>query len=220
MSGHGGKDTAQIEAAFAELVRTSADPDPYVILARITMAAVAELPSVHHAGVTLLGEQGVIRSLAATNGHPLVLDNIQRHCGDGPCFTAMLDHEVTRIDDLTDESRWPEFTARAVAATPIRSMLQLPLSGHGNASATLNLYSNQVGALGDDTVAAGLVIARFASQIFEPRRSRRRSRKAMTRPIIDKSQRIPLPRHHLDAVSVIESRRSVAKHIRAQHDCA
>ncbi|WP_235624200.1 GAF domain-containing protein [Mycolicibacterium goodii] len=183
------------------------------------MAAVDELPSVHHAGVTLLGEQGVIRSLAATNGHPLVLDNIQRQCGDGPSFTAALDPEVTRIDDLTSETRWPEFTARAVAATPIRSMLQLPLSGHGTASATLNLYSDKIGVMDDDTVAAGLVIARYASQIFEPRRARRRSRKATTRPVTDKAK-LPLPRHHLDAVAVIESRRSVPRHIRAQHDCA
>ncbi|OKH74653.1 GAF domain-containing protein [Mycolicibacterium goodii] len=219
MSGHGGIDTAQIEAALAELVRASADPDPYVILARITMAAVDELPAVHHAGVTLLGEQGVIRSLAATNGHPLVLDNIQRQCGDGPAFTAALDPEFTLIDDLNGETRWPSFTARAVAATPIRSMLQLPLSGHGTASATLNLYSNRAGIFGDDTVAAGLVIAKSASQIFEVRRSRRRSRKATTRPVTDKA-RIPLPRHHLDAVAVIESRRSVPRHIRAQHDCA
>jgi len=217
VSGHGGIDTARIEAAFAELVRTSADPDPYVILARITMAAVDELPSVHHAGVTLLGKHGVIRSLAATNGHPLVLDNIQRHCGDGPSFTA--DGHVTVIDDLTAETRWPEFTARAVAATPIRSMLQLPLTGHGTASATLNLYSNQIGALDDATLAAGLLIAEHASQIFAPRRSRRR-RKATTRPVTDKAQAIPLPRHHLDAVAVIESRRSVPRHIRAQHDCA
>lgn len=218
MSGHGGIDTAQIEAAFAELVRTSADPDPYVILARITMAAVDGLPSVHHAGVTLLGEQGVIRSLAATNGHPLVLDNIQRHCGDGPSFASGSDPEFTLIDDLTTETRWPEFTARAVAATPIRSMLQLPLSGHGTARATLNLYSNQIGVLDDETVAAGLVIANHASQIFQPRRSRRR-RKATTRPVTDKA-RLALPRHHLDAVAVIESRRSVPRHIRAQHDCA
>lgn len=117
------------------------------MLAGLTALAASHLPGVDHARVTLMTEDDVIRCPAANDGHPLVLDNVQRGCGQGPCLDASTEHHVVRIDDLTGQSRWPAFTARAADATPVRAILTLPVLRDGSSSATLNLYADRRRAL-------------------------------------------------------------------------
>ena len=75
-----------------------APPGPVLRLAGITLPAVQHLPGVDHPGMTLVDEGVVIQAVAATDGHPLVLDNLQRRYGGGPCFDAATDHRTCRID--------------------------------------------------------------------------------------------------------------------------
>ena len=137
------------------------------------MAAVEHIRAVDHAGVTLVGRKNVVRSLAATDGHPLVLDNIQRHCLEGPCYEPAVD-QVTRVDDLTVESRWPTFVKRALAATPIRSILKYPLFANHTTTAALYLYSNRAGTLDDDVESLGVLFADHAARALKAGQGRQR----------------------------------------------
>lgn len=211
MSGIGRYDVARIERAIAELKRPCAGagaPDPYVVVARMTMAAVEHIRAVDHAGVTLVGRKNVVRSLAATDGHPLVLDNIQRHCLEGPCHDSAVD-QVTRVIDLTVESRWPTFVKRALAATPIRSILKYPLFANHTTTAALYLYSNRPGALDDEVESAGVLFADHAARALKAGQGRQRPIAVSGgADIVDEATQMLVDRYHFDsgtALSILEN---------------
>src|SRR4051812_40856553 len=211
VSGIGGYDVARIERAIAELKRPCAGagkPDPYVVVARVTMAAVEHIPSVDHAGVALVGRKNVIRSLAATDGHPLVLDNIQRHCLQGPCYESAGD-QVTRVTDLTVETRWPTFVERALAATPIRAILKFPLFANNATSAALYLYANRPGTLDEVVESAGVLFAEHAARALKAGQGRQRPIAVSAGgDIVDEATQMLVDRYHFDsgtALSILEN---------------
>ena len=76
---------ADIDVAVVELFRNSrhAVPTATKILTRITAAAAQHIPAVEH--------RGVIRSVAVTDGQPLVVDSIvQRYKGRASNCPAMI----------------------------------------------------------------------------------------------------------------------------------
>lgn len=147
------------------------------VLASITALSVEHLPGVHHAGITLLetddGGGSAIRCLAATDGHPLVLDNISRICGQGPCLEATTVHRVIRSDDLTVESRWPAFTAKALTCTPVRAILALPVFRDGRPPVALNLYSDRAGAFDARVESGGALVAAHVAEAMSAAHGRR-----------------------------------------------
>jgi putative methionine-R-sulfoxide reductase with GAF domain len=152
----------RLEEAGGEYVRRyarRARADLTSALTALTKLAVEQVAGIDHAGVTLVISGGSIRCLAATDGHTHALDNIQRACRQGPCLDAAVNQQVFRVDDLTSESRWPEFTPRAVACTPVRALLAFPVLHDGTAHAALNLYADRPGAFDAEVQAAGASIA-------------------------------------------------------------
>jgi hypothetical protein len=94
---------------------------------------------------------------------PLRLDQIQFEVGRGPCLDTIREHESHLIDDLVSDPRWPEFSARAVRETGVRSMLSFRLFvGEGTLGA-LNLYSETPGAFDDRAHAVGAILAAHAA---------------------------------------------------------
>lgn len=134
------------------------------VLAGLTALAMSHVPGVDHASVTLMTDGDDIRCLAATDGYPLMLDNVQRGCRLGPCLDAATEHRVVRVDDLTDEARWPAFTAKAVGATPVRAILALPVFRDGRSSATLNLYADRPRGLDARTESSGAIVASHVAE--------------------------------------------------------
>lgn len=157
----------RLESALEEYVRRyarRARVDMTTTLTSLTTLAVEHVYDVDHAGVTLVATGGVVRCLAATDGYPLVLDNIQRAVQQGPCLEAALTNRIFRVDDLASDNRWPDFAAKAVTATPVRSLLALPVFRDGSTYAALNLYADRPMRLDGRTEAEGM---RVASQISE-----------------------------------------------------
>ena len=61
------------------------------------------------------------------------------------------------IDDLSTETRWPNYRFAALDRTPVRSIVSFRLFGDGKLSAALNLYAESAGAFDDESVELGLV---------------------------------------------------------------
>ena len=63
------------------------------------------------------------------------------------------------VQDLTQETRWPEFT-QAATAEGVRGVMShcLHLTGDGNTVAALNVYSDQVDAFDDEALWAGAML--------------------------------------------------------------
>lgn len=196
----------RLEEALEEYVRRYARrardmTSASAALAALTTLAVEQVPGIDHAGVTLVTGGDIVRCLAATDGHPLVLDNIQRGCGEGPGLEAATSRQMFGIDDLTAESRWPRFTAKAVASTPVRALLALPVFDPGfgdDTYAALNLYADRPWALDSRAQAAGAMIAARVAETLTAGRGRRRSARSARTDAINEAKNLLMRRFGID----------------------
>ncbi|MFL6065995.1 MAG: GAF and ANTAR domain-containing protein [Friedmanniella sp.] len=110
----------------------------------VTSLAVETIPGTTGAGVTLVDSRGK-RSVAASNALVERADRLQYELDDGPCLTASRDRATTRIDDVAEEQRWPEWTA-AVAEVGVRAVLSVPLVAAGTGIGAIKVYSDRPSA--------------------------------------------------------------------------
>jgi transcriptional regulator with GAF, ATPase, and Fis domain len=149
--------------AFAELARSmSGQGDVRRTLQRIVDLAVEAIPGCDHAGISVL-KGGKGSTPAASDDVPPLVDAIQYETGEGPCLSAIREHEVFQTGDLRSEARWPRFAARAAEATGVSSMIGFRLFVAGDTLGALNLYSKSVDAFDEASRNAGLVYAAHAA---------------------------------------------------------
>ncbi|WP_165968674.1 GAF and ANTAR domain-containing protein [Arthrobacter crusticola] len=92
------------------------------------------------AGVSLIDPQGRARSTGYTDQIVARADELQYDLGQGPCLTAWAAGSTEQIDDISTETRWPEWCA-AVVDLPLRSTLSTALIHDGTAIGALKVHS-------------------------------------------------------------------------------
>ncbi|MCV7187956.1 GAF and ANTAR domain-containing protein [Mycolicibacterium thermoresistibile] len=189
MSVVSGDVTMGLNATVEKLIRKAraSGADTCAVLTELTRSAVGDWPSIQHAGITVVEDGDVVRSIAATDGHVLVVDNIARRLSTGPGIDAALDEDSYRIDDLRADSRWPLFADKVAASTPIRSVIAIPvgnpirnpirnpIASAGTVRAALSLYSDLPGAFDDEVEAVAATYAEHIGRVLTARRGRRRA---------------------------------------------
>jgi putative methionine-R-sulfoxide reductase with GAF domain len=168
-----------LDDALSQGSRTARRDDPFLTLTKITACAVHHVPSVDHAGITVVDGDGVIRSVAPTDGYPLVLDNIQRRFLEGPCYEAAAAKEALLVDDLALEPRWPSFVNKALGSTSVRAIVALPIFDDDGAHAALNLYADRARVFGATTQEAGSRVVQYLERVMTTGR-RRKPLRALT----------------------------------------
>lgn len=109
------------------------------VIELVINSAVATIPGTTGAGVTLVDAHGA-RSVAASDGLVEQTDALQYELDTGPCLTAWRDQVVVRIDDLSTETRWPQWCA-AAGELGVRAMLSVPLVTGGTSTGAIKVYS-------------------------------------------------------------------------------
>jgi hypothetical protein len=146
----------------------------------IAMLAIDTLDSADHAGVTLVEGRG-IKCLAATDVHPLMVNNLQRRSREGPCFDLATGSEAILVDDLAAEARWPDFSAAAASTTPVRALLAQTVFHDSDACAVFTLYADRPGAFDTRTAtASSTFVSQMARILAAGRRGEQASRSAST----------------------------------------
>lgn len=160
MSSHVEGPTAE---AFADVARSLfGQEDVQQTLQRIVDLAVETIDGCDHAGISFIrGKKGF--TPAASDSIAGQVDAIQYEVDEGPCLSAIRDHDVFRTGDLGEEPRWPRFSARAKRETGVTSMLSLRLFIAGDTLGALNLYSESTDAFDDQALAVGSVFAAHAA---------------------------------------------------------
>lgn len=154
---------ADLVRTFEEIARLLlAAPTQEETLSRIVHAAVAVIPGCEHAGVSLI-EKRAISTPSASDDVPNRVDAIQYETGQGPCADAIREHEVFKTDDLSTETRWPDFANRAAAETGVLSMVSFRLFVREDTMGALNLYSKATKAFDQESCAVGAVFAAHAA---------------------------------------------------------
>lgn len=189
----------ELAETFGDIARTLlAERDPESTLRKIVQVSLKLIDSADHAGIDVI-EGGQIRAVAPSDEVAERIDALQVELDEGPCLSAIREHEVFRTDDLTTESRWPQFGARAFDDTGIRSIMGFRLFAERDTYGALNIYSRQPNAFDDDAEAVGAVLAAHASVALATAREREHLQEALrSRDVIGQAKGILMTRGNID----------------------
>jgi GAF domain-containing protein len=133
-------------------------------LTRVCSLAVDAVTPSMFAGITMLVDDRVTTQ-AFTDPTCPEIDQTQYESGHGPCLEAFRTGSTILVDSLTDDDRWPEFAAAAVAHG-VNSTLSLPLvSGEASVGA-LNLYAGSEFEFGERDIEMGRLFAAQATIVL------------------------------------------------------
>jgi PAS domain S-box-containing protein len=142
------------------------------VLDQAVQAARHAVPGAEQASISLVDKAGNLSSPSSTGELASEGDKAQYELGEGPCLQALWDGQVLQIDDLSTETRWPAWTARALALGA-GSLLACQLATPRGTLGALNLYSSRPHAF-DSTAEAlipvlaaqvGIALARVQNEV-------------------------------------------------------
>ena len=130
--------------------------------AALCVAATSLVPGCDRASL-MIKRGSTIRTVAAADDIARRIDVAERELGEGPCWDV-LHHDSAELDaDLTVRPRWPALTQWILESTPVRGAAGFRLMVEGADVAALNLFSDTPGALTEQSLESGGVLAAFAS---------------------------------------------------------
>ena len=215
-------DATGLAETFATIARALlGEPSVEGTLQRIVDTAVETVPGCDHAGISLV-ERRRISTTAASDAVPGEVDAIQYETDSGPCLDAIREHEAFLVDDLLEESRWPDFARRAAESTGVRSVLSLRLFAEQDTMGGLNLYAREPAAFDLHAQAIGAVFAAHAAvALSSSRREANLERALETRDLIGQAKGILIAHQHMTANEAFDALRRASQHLHLKlHDVA
>jgi GAF domain-containing protein len=212
-------ETAPVQELWRELSRVVlVDRTLDEVLGDITVLAAAGIPGADAASITLI--RGDRAFTAAHHGEmALAADELQYERGYGPCMDAGRGNVVLRVDDMREETRWPDYVSR-VLDTGVRSSLSVPLPFQGASIGALNIYSTRPEAFaGPESLDAGLQVAEAiavavvnADAHAQVREQARNMRMAMdSRAVIEQAKGVLMAQRHVDADQAFDMLREASQ---------
>jgi len=154
---------ADLAETFGNVARALlGERDTQHTLQRIVDLAVETVDGCDHAAVALVHSNKVDTPVASDDVGPRVAA-IQYEVNEGPFLDAIREHEVFQADHLSEDQRWPEFSARTAEETGVQSILAFRLFVGEDTLGALSLYSKRPDAFDANARAAGTVFATHAS---------------------------------------------------------
>jgi GAF domain-containing protein len=218
-SGTFGRQGAErLAGTFARIARDlQSRTTPEETLAAVTRTAVEVVPGARYATISIIGSRGRFESVAPTDDVPERIDTIQNETGQGPCLDALRQHRIYRTDDLALELRWPDFSARAVAETGVRSMLSFRLFVEDDTIGALNLSSPAVAAFDEYDLMIGEVLGAHAAIAVAAARLQRRTEELNaaleSNRLIGIAVGIVMTRHHVGREQALDRLRRSSRYL-------
>lgn len=100
-----------------------------------------ELLPVSAAGILLIDADNSLHVIGSSSHAVTLLDLFQVQNNEGPCRDCCINQETVFSENIATDSRWPNFSARAIAAN-FSSVYALPLQAQGVVVGALNLFAN------------------------------------------------------------------------------
>lgn len=153
----------QIAEALASAARDiNSPPDLASTLDAIVHVAARSLPGINHVGISIAHQSGRVETKAGTDQLVWVLDELQYELGEGPCVHAMDTQQVTAVNDLQHEQRWPRYVPRALEHG-LKAQMGIRLYVDGETLGGLNLYSTEQEIIAPEVVHAAELFATHAA---------------------------------------------------------
>nr|WP_255429850.1 GAF and ANTAR domain-containing protein [Streptomonospora sp. PA3] len=187
-------------------------PAPAAVCEEVVRAAVRLVPDAEEAGLSLVERKGM-RSAAATSEAARRTDELQYWCREGPSLQAVEEGCAVRADALRRESRWPEFTQRAILRG-VGSVLALPLVAGGESVGALILCSRGDAAFGADDERTGTLLAAHAAAAVCCVRERANLRTALeSRDVIGRATGILMERRRISPQAAFSLLTEASQHM-------
>jgi GAF domain-containing protein len=110
-------------------------------LALISSLARETVPGSTGAGVSIIDEQRR-RSSGSTDERVRAADNLQYDLDEGPCLAAAAEHGLVRIDDFTEDRRWPRWS-EAVGQLGLRAAMSTALVAGDRSLGAIKVYAEE-----------------------------------------------------------------------------
>ncbi|MGY1640270.1 ANTAR domain-containing protein [Geodermatophilus sp. SYSU D00703] len=188
------------------------------VLGEITELANRAIPGAESTSITLV--RGDKAFTAAHHGEmALAADEMQYERGYGPCMDAGRGGVVLRVDDMRDEQRWPDYTARVIEVG-VHSSLSVPLPYQGTVIGALNVYSTKPAAFAapeseavGTSVAEAIAVAVANADAHERLADQTRNmRLAMeSRAVIEQAKGVLMAQRRVDADQAFEILRDASQ---------
>ncbi|MDQ3785369.1 MAG: GAF and ANTAR domain-containing protein [Actinomycetota bacterium] len=131
-------------------------------ISRITRLAVACIDGADFCGVSLVMKGKEIKTVGATDEIAAEVDRVQYEVGEGPCLSSIADQATFKIDDISSDRQWPQFSAAAVDKG-VNSLLAFVMQISDQSLAALNLFARKPNAFSKEDVRIGAVFASHAA---------------------------------------------------------
>lgn len=168
------------------------------VLQRLVETAQNALPGVDHVGISITHRDGRVETLAATDPLVLALDELQYELNEGPCLSAIREHDIVVVNLAEQDPRWPRFMERATELG-LRSQMGLRLFSEDETLGGLNLYSTQSDTIDPDVVSVAMMFAsHIALALGKARLEGNLSAGLQSRQLIGQATGIVMERYGLD----------------------
>lgn len=162
--------------------------------------AVEIIPHAVHAGISMVYQDQPIETQAATDQLVRRGDELQYELNDGPCLQSIYQQETVQSDDLTRETRWPEWSRRVASELGVRSMLCFQLFISEDSLGALNLYAEDVAAFDEVDRSTGLALAaHIAVALASAQHYETLQAAIISRTVIGQAEGMLMQRYGLDA---------------------
>lgn len=133
-------------------------------LQRMCRAAARHLPAAG-VGVSLVNDEGVLITAAASDPTSVEVEELQFTLGEGPCLAAFSSRSPVLVPDLSETARttWPAY-AGAALEHGVRAVFAFPLQIGVMRLGALDVYREETGSMSRDTLTRGLAFAEVAME--------------------------------------------------------
>lgn len=168
-------------------------------LSVITAGAVAAVPGIEYASISLTSRDGRIETLAPTDAVAVQADELQYELSEGPCLDAALEEPVVQVDDIRTDPRWPAYGPRVAKELGIGSQIAFQFRAEPHVRGGVNLYAREPHALTDETRQTGFLFANLVAVALGWSRQDETMTQAIgNRDVIGKAIGIVMERYRLD----------------------
>ncbi|MGY4708490.1 GAF and ANTAR domain-containing protein [Mycolicibacterium sp. CBM1] len=197
---------AEIARRLYERRRSDAE-----VVAELVEHAVAELPGVDYANVTVISGRHGIATPSATHPCAVRIDDIQRRHRQGPCLSSAWHRKTIRVDDLETDTRWPKFRTEALLSTPVRSIMGFQMFVTDTSMSALNVFAERPKAFDDATHRLGVLFATQSALVWDAARREAQFREALaSRDIIGQAKGMIMERYSTDADQAFDMLRQLS----------
>jgi GAF domain-containing protein len=192
---------ADLAAALARVAQVLAvEKELTAAMLRACELAVETIDACEHADLILVAPSGALTVPAATDWVGIRVVSFEAEYGEGPGIDAFRTGALVDAADLDQETRWPRFTRRCMAETPVRSGVGVPLVVGDRPIGALDLYAVTAHAFHDEDRAAAALFAAHAAVAFEAARERVQLEEALaSRDVIGQAKGILMVQSHITA---------------------